>query len=89
MRIEKRISANTGGLGPVERSALYKSVFGSSEGQKVLADILNRLCNVDGPCFTESPLAIAYNNARRDVGLEIARLVWLEVTEDKTPEVKV
>jgi hypothetical protein len=87
LRVKERVSANLGVLGPVERSALYKGVFGSIEGQKVLADILNRLCNVDGPVFTESPIGIAYNTARRDVGLEIARLVWLEVTEDKTPEV--
>jgi hypothetical protein len=89
VRVEKRISSNAGVLGPVERSALYKQVFSSIEGQKVLADIMNRLCNVDGPCFTESPIGMAYNTAKRDVGLEIARLVWLEVTEDKTPEVKV
>ncbi len=87
MKVRERVSANAGVLGVVERSALYKSVFNTIEGQKVLADILNRLCNVDGPCFTEAPLGIAYNTARRDVGLEIARLVWLEVTEDKTPEV--
>ena len=89
MKIKERISSNSGVLGPVERSALYKNVFGSIEGQKVLADILNRLCTVDGPVFTESPIGIAYNSARRDVGLEIARLVWLEVTDNQTPEVKV
>lgn len=89
MKLKERISANSGTLGPVERSALYKTVFKNPEGQKVLADILNRVCNVDGYGFTESPIGLAYNNAKRDVGIEIARLVWLEVNEDKTPEVKV
>lgn len=89
MKLKERISANSGSLGPVERSALYKAVFKTSEGQKVLADILNRVCNVDGYGFTENPIGLAYNNARRDVGIEIARLVWLEVNDEKTPEVKV
>jgi hypothetical protein len=88
VKLEKRVSSNAGNLGLVERSALYKNVFGSIEGQKVLADILNRLCNVDGSLFTESPIGMAYNTARRDVGLEIARLVWLEIHEEQTPEVK-
>jgi hypothetical protein len=88
LRVERRISTNTGVLGAVERSALYKGVFNTPQGEKVLADILNRLCNVDGACFTESPIGMAYNTARRDVGLEIARLVWLEITEEQTPEVK-
>jgi hypothetical protein len=88
VKVERRISANAGVLGVVERSALYKGVFSTPHGEKVLADILNRLCNVDGACFTESPIGMAYNTARRDVGLEIARLVWLEITEEQTPEVK-
>jgi len=89
VKLKERISANSNSLGPVERAALYKTVFKTQEGQKVLADILNRLCNVDGIGFTENPIGLAYNNARRDVGIDIARLVWLEVNEDKTPEVKV
>ena len=89
MKLKERISSNAGTLGPVERSALYKAVFKTPEGQKVLADILNRVCNVDGYGFTDSPIGLAFNNARRDVGIEIARLVWLEVTDSPTPEVKV
>lgn len=89
MKFEKRVSSNAGNLGPVERSALYKAVFKTPEGEKVLADILNRVCNVDGYGFTENPIGLAFNNARRDVGIEIARLVWLEVNDEKTPEVKV
>lgn len=88
MRVQERLSVNSQSLGNFERSALYKAVFGTPEGQKVLSDILNRLCNVDGPIFTTEALGIAYNAARRDVGIEIARLFSMEVNEKKVPEVK-
>lgn len=88
MKLQDRISAHKNELGFVEKAALYKEVFNTPQGQKVLADILNRLCNVDGPVFHENPVALAFNAARRDVGLEIARMVWLEVVKEKAPEVK-
>lgn len=87
MKLQERLSVNATSLGTLERSALYKRVFGSPEGQKVLTDILNRLCNVDGPVFTTDAIGIAYNAARRDVGIEIARLYSMEVNEKKVPEV--
>lgn len=87
MRLQERLSVNASSLGNFERSALYKNVFGTPEGQKVLTDILNRLCNVDGPLFTNDAIGIAYNAARRDVGIEIARLYFMEVNEQKVPEV--
>lgn len=88
MKFRERISENASELGFVERAALYKEVFSTPHGQKVLADILNRLCNVDGPAFHENPIGMAFNVARRDVGIEIARMVWLEVVKEKAPEVK-
>lgn len=87
MRVQERLSVNAHSLGNLERSALYKRVFGTPEGHKVLTDILNRLCNVDGPLFTNDAIGIAYNTARRDVGIEIARLYYMEVNEQKVPEV--
>jgi len=88
MRLKERLTAPDTPDIVEQRSAIYKEVFGTPQGQKVLSDILNRICGVDAPGFTNDALGLAYNQARRDVGLEIARLVWLEFNKKQTPEVK-
>lgn len=70
----------------VDVAQLYRSVFGTPEGEKVFDDLMMR-CGVDAPVFHAEPLAMAFNAARRDIGLEIARLV-LAAYDDSKPEVK-
>lgn len=65
----------------------YRHVFSSAEGRIVLDHIVQRLCGVDNNLFVASDHGLAYNLARRDVGLEIARLAE-GLTGRKTPEVK-
>lgn len=70
----------------VDIAQLYRAVLGTPEGRKVFDDLMTR-CGVDAPVFHPEPIATAYNAARRDLGLEIARLV-LSAFDESKPEVK-
>lgn len=72
----------------LQLAALYKTVFGTPEGKKVLGDILTRICRVDGGLFNPDTHVMAHTIGRRDVGLEIRRLVEMIVEEAQKPEVK-
>ena len=54
-----------------EMIPVFRNVFGSPEGRIVLDFICQELCGVDKRLFYGADAALAYNVARRDVGLDI------------------
>ena len=65
----------------------YRKVFGTPDGEIVLDHIVQVLCGVDNNLFAPDPYGLAYNVARRDVGIEVARLAEGLAMRAK-PEVK-
>lgn len=65
----------------------YRAVFGTPQGQLVLDHIVQTLCGVDTNLFIASDHGLAYNAARRDVGLEIARIALGLTHRRSKPEV--
>ena len=63
-----------------DRVRLYRSVFSTEEGKKVLED-LARMCFYERGIFSDNGLEMAYNEGRRSVFLDIK---WLcEVTDEE------
>lgn len=71
----------------VSLARLYRNVFGSHEGQKVLDDICQRICHIDSPAYQGDPHTVMEFNGRRNVGIEIAILA-LAPLDDSKPVVK-
>lgn len=67
---------------------LYKKVLGSPEGLLLLDHIVNDLCRVDDVHLVADPMLIVDANARRNVGITIARLVLSPLDDQEKPEVK-
>lgn len=73
----------------------FRAAFGTAEGQIALDYIVQKLCGVDSPAFPiqyvlaghSASDVLAYNLARRDVGLEIYHLASGQYRDQK-PEVK-
>lgn len=61
----------------VDLAAVYRAVFRSPEGQMVLDDIVQRICQTDDVAVLTvpvDPMVIVHHNALRYVGLSIYRL---------------
>jgi hypothetical protein len=56
------------------RVKLYQNVFGSSEGQKVLKDLIERVCGVNRTPFAADPYVTAHNVGKQDVARVILAL---------------
>lgn len=67
---------------------LFRRVFGTAEGMVVLDHIVNDMCRVDDINLVADPLLIVDQNARRNVGIAIARLVLAPFEDAQKPEVK-
>lgn len=66
---------------------LYRTVFGTPEGEKVLADICFRLCGIDHAMYDANASVMAWRAIRRDLGEQIAHLA-LDPIIDEKPEVQ-
>jgi hypothetical protein len=71
----------------IDLHRLYRTVFGTPEGLKVLDDICERICALDRSVHNGDPLSIMEINGRRNVGIEIATLA-LAPFDAKKPEVR-
>lgn len=56
------------------RSKLYQGVLNSPEGQKVLKDLVERICGVGQPAFAADPYRTAYNCGKQDVARAVLAL---------------
>lgn len=66
----------------ISKSYLYKKVFGSDEGSKVLQDLMVN-CNMMSNMCTRSPidpLDLAYKEGQRSVCLHILKLVKEDIS---------
>ncbi len=85
----KRLDQRTvGDAEQIELARLFKRVFGTAEGNLVLDHIVNEMCRVDDVLLSADPHVIVDANARRNVGITIARLVLSPLEDQEKPEVK-
>ena len=64
-----------------DRAKLYRHVFATPEGEKVLDDILQRICLLDSYVQFDEPLQAARAIERKNIGIEIANLVMRPITD--------
>jgi predicted amidophosphoribosyltransferase len=71
-------------LSAYDRAKLYRHVFSTPEGAKVLDDIVQRICLVDAIVTYQTNDQAARALERKNVGLEIASLVLRPITDEPT-----
>ena len=74
-------------LSEIEIAQVYRHVFGTPEGERVLADICFRLCGIGNALWHPDAVIMGHNAAIRDVGERIAHLA-LDPIDNSKPEVK-
>jgi hypothetical protein len=73
-------------LSEIEIAQVYRYVFGTPEGQRVLADICYRLCGIGNAIWSHDSAIMAHNAAVRDMGERIAHYA-LDPIDNSKPEV--
>lgn len=63
-----------------KRARDYRATFGTPEGERVLADLVDRN-GIFRPTFEQDPYVTAFNEGRRNVLLDI--LKYLQVTPEQ------
>lgn len=81
-RARQSLARNAPALGPDVRG-VFRQVFSSPEGERVLHHILTRICRVDAIVPVPNELEAVRALERKNVGLEIAQLVFAESDQPK------
>ena len=56
-----------------------RRVFGTPEGERILALILDTYCGVDQPIAATDPMQLAMVNGARNVGVRIKALLYADI----------